>query len=312
MKRLVSLVLVVCLSLALCLPAALAEESATVKTLVKGGSLHLRASATTDSATNGYVKDGDAISVLSKGDLWSQVRATKSGKTGYIKNIYIVYGSSPAPTMEKGKNVYVSESGGSLKVRAGQGTNYSVKGYVNHGDAIKLLKVYDEWSKIRVTKSGVEGYIKNIYIYGYGTAGWSYVEEENAPSPSSYDAGNVVTKNAGSTVNLRAEASSSSKKVGSLSQGAFLKITGSSGRWYKVTTKSGKTGYVSKSYVALGASAKTTASLNVRKSASSSSGKLTTLSKGASVTILSVSGNWAQIHYSGNKTGYVSMNYLAY
>ena len=122
----------------------------------------------------------------------------------------------------------------------------------------------------------------------------------------------MTTKYATSTVNLRESASSSSTKVGEVKRGTYLKVTGSEGNWYKVTTKNGVTGYISKSYVSMGATGRTVANLNVRQGAGSSTARLTTLAKGISVTILSVDGNWAKIRYGKSATGYVSIRYLNY
>ena len=86
-------------------------------------------------------------------------------------------------------------------------------------------------------------------------------------------------------------------------------FTGEDGKWYKVVTANGLSGYVSKNYVSLGVSAQTTANLNMRKGAGSNYSRVTTLSKGASLTIYSVSGNWAYVK-SGRNSGYVSMNFV--
>lgn len=285
--------------------AALAE-SAVVQTQYSDGSLKLRAGAGTTYAVNGYVKNGDAIDVLDRGSTWSRVKAVSSGKTGYIKTQYIRTTDS-GTQMQNGKNVYVGENGGSLKVRAGAGTNYAVNGYVQHGDAITVLSKGETWSMIRAEQSGVIGFIRNEYIYGNATAGGS---AQPAPTVSSYEAATVVTKYAGSTVNLRAAASSSSQKVGEVKRGAYLKVTGSQDNWYQVTTSDGVSGYISKNYASLGAAARTTANLNVRKGAGSSTARITTLAKGTSVSILSVDGNWAKIRYGKSSTGYVSIRYL--
>ena len=81
MKRFLKVCLSVVLLLALLTTAAFAE-SAVVKTRTSDGSLKLRAGAGTNYAVNGYVKNGDAIDVLEKGDVWSKVKAVQSGKTG--------------------------------------------------------------------------------------------------------------------------------------------------------------------------------------------------------------------------------------
>ncbi len=319
MKRFFSVILV--LALLVCLfPAsvALADTPATVVTPASDGSLRLRAGEGTSYATNGYVQNGEAILVISTGSEWSRVQCVRTGKVGYIKNIYISYNTPPTPSMSLGKNVYINENGGTLNVRAGEGTGYAINGYVAHGDAITVQHVGSTWAKIRVNGSGVTGYIKNIYIYGYATAGWgAFVDSVNGGSApvtptGPYEAGVVVTKYAKSLVNIRAAASSSSAKVGSVTRGTYLKIYGSEGNWYKVVTKGGLVGYISKSYATTGAPATTTANLNVRQGAGSGTPRITTLAKGTQVTILTVDGNWCKIRYGKSSTGYVSIRFLNY
>lgn len=56
--------------------------------------------------------------------------------------------------------------------------------------------------------------------------------------------------------------------------------------------------------------ATTTSRLNVREKAGSENKKVTVLDKGAEVKILSEEGDWYQISYGDNQTGYVSAKYL--
>ncbi|MBO4367532.1 MAG: SH3 domain-containing protein [Clostridia bacterium] len=313
------------LAAALLFSVALAETTASVKLQYKDGSLRLRAGAGTTYSTNGYLHDGDQIVILSEGSVWSKVRSVSTGKSGYIKNKYFVKNSSAPDTVKfiTGKSVYVSESGGSLRVRAGAGTSYATNGYVEHGDRITITSLGSEWSKIKVDATGLTGYIKNTYIYGYGTAGWSsaisgsdWWDDWDDTSPAddwdstAYDPGTVTTKYASSTVNVRSGPASTYKKLTQLKRGDHVKIIGNSGNWYKIITAGSVTGYISKNYVTVGRTAKTTARLNVRKGPSSSTGRITTLQSGTTVTVTSIDGNWAHIKYSGGNTGYVSMNYL--
>lgn len=314
------------LALALLFGTALAETKATVKLKYSDGSLRLRAGAGTSYATNGYLRDGDEIVILSEGKTWSKVRCVRTGRSGYINTCYIV--KSSGKQTDSGTTVYISESGGSLRVRAGAGTNYSIRGYVQHGDAITVLASSGEWSKIKVDSSGITGYIKTKYILE-GDPGasddpwdddwweddpwWDDEEEEEEADwdTSVYDPGTVTTKYSTSVVNVRSGAGTGYSKVGSVKSGAQVKIVGSSGNWYKIAAQS-VSGYISKNYVTVGRSAKTTTRLNVRTKPSSSSSLVTTLSSGAKLTVMSVDGNWANVRYSGSKTGYVSMNYLKF
>lgn len=75
-----------------------------------------------------------------------------------------------------------------------------------------------------------------------------------------------------SSLNLRKAASTDSKVVTTLREGASVTINGTSGSWYKVTYR-GKTGYVFKKYIKIGSSSSgSSGSSGGKKTSSSSSG----------------------------------------
>jgi len=197
-------------------------------------------------------------------------------------------------------------NGGSLHVRKGPGTEFGSAGYVSNGQAISILSEGSVWTKIKVTSSGITGYIKNNYIIGLSSASGT----TSAPTPSgSYSYGAVMTKTAGGKVNLRKGAGTGYASVGKLGRSELLKIYGESGNWYNVVTGSGLSGWISKNYVALGVSGRTTANVNFRSGAGTGYSILRSLSKGTTVTVHNVTGNWAKVT-AGMTNGYISMNYL--
>lgn len=313
-KRFLGILLSLILILTCLAPAAALAEtvSATVKMPNAGGSLHLRAKASKTSASVGYVQDGDSIRVYlddaardGEEELWVKVKVASTGKSGYIKSKYI--------SRSSGATVYVGASGGSLKIRSGPGTSYSVAGYVQHGQSISVTQRGTTWSKVKVSKTGVAGYIKTKYIFG-STTGVTVSGGSSAGSstskPSSYDAASVMTRTAFGTVNLRKGAGIGYASVARLGRGERLYVTGKSGDWYKAQTASGKTGYIRADYVSFGVTAKTTGSVNFRKGAGTNYGIIRELGKGTSVTVHSVSGKWAKVTASG-RTGYVHISYLS-
>lgn len=110
-----------------------------------------------------------------------------------------------------------------------------------------------------------------------------------------------------------------------LSKGATVTINETKSGWYRIT--SGKyTGWVSSSYIkviqestsspsksATGnttvKTGTTTSNLNVRQAASTAAKKVTTLSKGTTVTINETKNGWYRIT-SGKYTGWVSSSYI--
>lgn len=305
-KRILSLVLALTLLLTFAAPAALAEtQSAWVKMSSSDGTLRLRQGPGTNYQFDGYVKSGDAITVYvgetsydASGAEWTHIQVNATGKTGYIKTRYISYASSSDAAL------YIGKNGGTMNVRKGPGTNYAVAGYAKHGDALEIIERGDVWSKIRVSRTGKVGYVKNIYIK-------SGSSNSSAVSPTSYDVARVATKTAGGTVNVRSGAGTGYSVVAKLGRNAALRVIDASSSWYKVVTANGKTGYIAKNYVSFGASGKTTASVNFRAGAGVGYAALKTLSKGTSVIVQRVEGNWAKVSHN-NAEGWISTRYLSW
>ena len=310
-KKILAILLVLMLILGALPVVSFAATEGTVKTTQSGGSLNLRAGPSTDHESLGYVQDGDAIIVNFQGTEWSNITVKKSGKSGYIKNKYIVTSSSGGWTPSGGGSssttatVYVSDHGGSLNLRAGEGTNTAIKGWVLHGDSITVLSKGSVWSKIKVARTGNTGYIKTKYIKTSGGGG-------STPSgPSNYDVAVITTKTAGGQVNVRSGAGTSYSSKGTVGRGTLLKVTGTSGDWVKVTLENGTEGFVHKNYVSYGKKAVTTASsLNLRYGPGTSYGIMNALAKGTSVVVHSVSGNWAYVT-AGSQKGYVYTQYIS-
>ena len=235
MKRTLVLILAMLLVLAMTLP--IAASAATVKLGYKGGSLRLRAGAGTNTATVAYLKNGDSISVLSKGSIWSQVK-TSSGKVGYIKNLYI----------------------------SGNGSSYA----------------------------------DGTTYYG------------------GHKSGTVVTKTANGVVHARAGASASTASLGTLGNGAKVKVLGENGNWYLVVNTAGNQGFMSKQYIRIGSGSAssstskatvTASALNMRTGAGTGYAIITTLPRNTKVTVLDSSAHWWKVQY-GSYTGYMSSNFL--
>ena len=116
------------------------------------------------------------------------------------------------------------------------------------------------------------------------------------------------------SINLRAGAGTKYKVIGSLRNGTAFTVTKSSGNWYRVKViKSGKVGWVSKSYTAKGAYAKVTTEyqgLNVRTGPGTGYAIKGSMPLGArNVKIKYINGNWAYVSYKG-LNGWSSRTYL--
>ncbi len=118
----------------------------------------------------------------------------------------------------------------------------------------------------------------------------------------------------------RSPSSAESNIIARIPKGAVVNVTGASGNFLRITYD-GQTGYIFKQYTEKVTSTSgdiaygypyqtvTTASVNLRSTRSTSSKRLASIPKGASITISSVSGDWAQVTYD-SQTGYCMTKYL--
>jgi len=196
---------------------------------------------------------------------------------------------------------------GSVNIRSQAGVSHPVVGWAKNGTAIEILHYGNTWHKIRVTATGKTGWVYAKYV----KAGAS----TPAPADSAGVSGTVAavsTKYAGSVVNLRAGAGTGYAVVGGVKRGTRLSILATHDNWYQVYVPSkGVTAYISKTYVSLGLAAKTTGDVNLRTGAGKDYSRITVISKGRNITVLSVGDSWSQVSFDG-KTGYISNRYWSY
>lgn len=134
-----------------------------------------------------------------------------------------------------------------------------------------------------------------------------------AASKSKPNVGISTTKE--TPLNIRASASTSSKKVSSLNPNAPIQVIGSSGDFYKVIySTSGNVGYAHKSYIKISSTKYGTVTtnggtLNFRSSASTSSKILGKIPNNTVLPIISAKDGWYKVVW-GKTVGYVSGSYF--
>ncbi len=116
-------------------------------------------------------------------------------------------------------------------------------------------------------------------------------------------------------LNVRAGASTGTSILTTLSNGSYVTLMSKSGSWWRVEYGNGLYGYCHADYIVnAGGTAATVntdpSGLNVRSGPGTSYSRIGGLSRGYTVIVLSTSGGWSRILYSGTKTGYVSAQYL--
>ena len=191
---------------------------------------------------------------------------------------------------------------GSVNVRSGPSTLKPIRGWAFHGDRVIILSAGSSWDNIRVVKTGLTGYVYNRYI----------VRMVNVTTLSNWGAmARIKTKYATSTVCLRTGPGTSYDVDRYLTPANALAVLGKYGNWYEVQlVPSLDTGYVYKDYITNGAYGVTTASVNLRKTGSSSGTVLKSAPVGASIVILKIGSKWSKVTYAG-KTGYMYNSYIA-
>lgn len=304
---------------------------------VTANSLRVRKEPSTTSAALTGVSKGETYPVLNETADWAQIKV--DNVTGYVAKEYTTWSyllgtadkfsesssdnsdSSTASGLYNDIAVAKVGSGSKLNIRKSASTSASIVGSMVAGSSATILSRGDSWTKIKF--GSVTGYISNKY-YVTGDAVESYAKSLGLPKMATLK----------TNMNVRAEASVSSARVGGAKKGDTFTITEDNGTWVSITFN-GKKAYLKKSYLTItyqfksatavgsGSSSSssstatgtvTASSLKVRSGAGTSYSILTTLSKGAKVTITGSSGNWYKISIKvdgSTKTGYVSKSYVS-
>lgn len=172
LSALIALMLIVCMIVpAMAETAEAAEEPvaeivsvpATVALAYADGSINLRAGEGTDTEIVTSLKHGQAITVVTYGDIWSKV-VTESGKEGYIKNLYIndgnelfaagieYYGGSYKKEVFIGVNMYAGASGETALIAA-----------LQQGAKVDALGENGSYTLV-AAEDGAQGFVKTSYL----------------------------------------------------------------------------------------------------------------------------------------------------
>ncbi len=304
-------------------------HASTSATINASNGLNVRSGAGTSYKVLGTLSHNTGINILdtvkgSDGKNWYKI--SYNSQNGYVHSSYVKLASStqksPAGSIidaySPSKSGTTSES---LNLRTGPSTSYSVSATVAKGTKLTVTG--------RTTFSG-----QNWYRISYGSktlyASATYINISSSSSTTEpeTEVGTVTGKGVTTTyLNLRTGASTNYTVYTTVNPKTTLTVTGKVGSgsnaWYKVSY-SGKTLYASAAYVTFTADEKpeveetptkgsTTAYLNLRTGASTSSSIYTTVKTGTVLTITGTTGSgsnlWYKVSYSG-KTLYAFAEYV--
>jgi uncharacterized protein YgiM (DUF1202 family) len=283
-------------------PVAMADPEITedsILTIVNvKHSANVREQATSDSKKLGEAKKGKTFKLLDVDGDWYKIQYTTS-KVGYVFHEYGKVGKKGDSSLS-GTGTVVKESG-RVNIRSKPSTKGDILGTAVNGETFEVKGKSGHWYKI--VYKGDTAYIHQKYFKVGGGGG------ETPPSPPVLPGEKGYVSKCKTSVNVRAAATSKSKKLGELKRGTEVNVTGISGKWTQISYK-GDVAYVFSTYVSstkpdsdiVGKTATIVnckSWVNVRAKASSNSKKLGTADKGSTWTIEGRSGNWIQVDYSG-------------
>ncbi|MDD3692623.1 MAG: SH3 domain-containing protein [Oscillospiraceae bacterium] len=195
-------------------------------------------------------------------------------------------GAAPSSTSQTG-----TVTASSLNVRAGPSTSHSIMHTLWNGNQINVIGESGNWYNIRLS-DGRTGWVSKDYI------------------ASQMNTTGTVTA---TRLNVRTGPSTSHNIMHTLWNGNRVNIIGESGNWYNIRLSDGRTGWVSKDYIAsqMNKTGTVTATrLNVRTGPSTSHSIMHTLWNGNRVNVIDESDGWYKIRLSDGRTGWVSKTYL--
>jgi len=215
---------------------------------------------------------------------------------------------TPGPTLSPNLVAAGVMTANGVYIRAGASTSSKSYGRLMKNTAVGVYDKVGSWYHIRVTATGLDGYVYAKYV--------KLTQLSNTSSSGVSSSSGYI--NASGTI-LRSGPDTRFNSLGKLGRNTTVKVTGSFGGWYAIEIPSAKlSGYTLAKYVTLSNTTKTdstigvvTGSLYLRTQASSSSSSkvLLTMKKGATVTIYSTVNGWCYVDYQGTK-GYCSASYL--
>lgn len=228
------------LTASMLLPSSLAVYQAKVK----ADSLYLR------SAPGGSViatlSQGTTVAVTNNSSEWYKVIV--DGKEGYVSGSYLTGTTATDFAVGSGKITCSS----TVNLRSEANTSSSILASLSNGTAVNITGVSGGWYKVSV--NGKTGYVHPDYVQvgGSSSASTDSTTTSTAAAPAT-TAGKVSCS---TTVNLRAEANTSSSILASLANGTSVTLGAKENGWYKVTVN-GKTGYIKADYITTSVSSST-------------------------------------------------------
>lgn len=308
------------------------------KVQLTGDNVILRGSPTTSGQVLSTLKKYTIVTRIEKnsdsanGYYWDKVKLSDGTigyvVTNYLSKIIVENNNNQNTNTNTTTEEKVKVNANNVRVRKNPTTSASIVATLAKNTSVTRLEkkvAYKNgyyWDKIKLS-NGTAGYIATNYL--------SSIVENNI----NQDTNNNTTKEEkvkinASNVNVRKNATTSSKKIATLAKNIQViriqkKVAYKNGYyWDKIKLSNGTIGYVATNYLtSINSSSSSTtvkvntSKVNVRKSASTSSKRLATLSKGTKVTRLAKKVAykngyyWDKVKLSNGTIGYIASKYLS-
>ncbi len=285
-------------------------------TVQANGYLNLRASGSTSATILTTAPTGAVLTVLSRSGGWAKVQF--GATVAYASADFLVFSSSyPGNAASSGNvtaTVELDDPSGTVNLRSAPSTSSSVLAQVPGGATVTVTRDDGSWST--VIYNGQTGYIISSYLRYEGD---SLEGGEGGTEPGGPVSGEMTATVSAIAGELYEDGSFEAPLLLTVGMGQSVVVLEKGASWCKVRYE-GETGYMPTSQLSFpsgGGSGETaivatqSGSLNLRKEASAGSTILTTIPKGATVTVTSRGGTWSAVSYNG-VSGYVMTSYLQF
>ncbi|WP_417899465.1 SH3 domain-containing protein [Bacillus haimaensis] len=292
------------------LPSAKADGTIEVATDV----LNVREKPDANSLIISKVMRGETYPVVDSKGEWVKIQVTSS-KAGWVASYLVTdnqQSSTPARNSESSDVVQVLTD--DLRVRSGPGTSFNVVGFIQSSDSVSFVDQNENWVKIRT--NGLEGWVSSEFVsIQKKKKKKETTDEENQEDANNSQTATVTTDG----LNIRSEASTQSKVIGTLANGTVVNVLSKKSDWLQISYD-GETGWIHSDYAEVHNSSTDTPSkkkgsssatisvsgLNVRSEPNLNGKILDQISQGTDVKIISERNNWCEIEYANGNTGWVA------
>lgn len=284
---------------------------ATVNTV--SGPLNMRTQATTGSSIVRQIPRLARVGVLEKDERWCRV--TYNGSVGYVMASYLAFESDkPENPDQSAEPAYakVTTASGSLNMREQPSTDAKVVSTIPKGTGISVISRANGWSQVAYNNQ--TGYVMEKFL--------TFTNEAPAPEatdqPSQPVGATATVATGGGSLNLRGTASAFAPVLTTIPEHTVIRLITYGLDWSQVSHQ-GFTGYVMTQYLRLGGAVESTpvsayvstssGGLNLRETDSTQARVVTTIPRGAQISVLQQGSTWCHIRYQSTE-GYVMTRYL--